>query len=210
MKRELSGTKTTKRARRNVGLRATEERLDQLRTIAAKRGISVQALFDEIGDLLIQECARTPDGSIQGRISLVQGDDAGWRRLFLKALPGVAAIKRADDLTLVWVNEGYESLTGESREALVGRTVGEIWATRESADEIQNHDREARDKDRATVEIETVNGKWGKQIRLRIRFPIHDQTGKVVYLGAIGFDYEQILSKIQAAPISSPSAASSQ
>lgn len=180
--------------RRNLGIRATRERQANLQRVARARGTSVQAMFDEFVDQLCSE-GREADGPHTNHSDVLP--DSKWRNLFLKALPAVAAIKRAADLKLVWVNEEYVAMTGEASQSLVGRSVGEIWAARESADLIERHDREALNQERATVEIEEVRDRWGRPLRrLRIRFPIHDGSGEVKYLGAVGFECEQILSRL--------------
>ena len=115
-------------------------------------------------------------------------------------MPAAAVIKHRD-LTVAWVNEGYMAMTIESPEELIGKRVEQIWAARDSAVLIEQHDQEVLDQRRATVQIEEVKDKWGKALeRLRIRFPIYNEKGEIQYLGAIGFDYHQIVSRITIEP----------
>jgi PAS domain-containing protein len=174
--------------RSNLGLRATPEVKERLRMISQARGTTVQGLFDELIPQLVSEPAR--DGE-PGPPAAAPGGSK-WSQLFLKNLPAAAVIKNLD-LKFVWVNEGYMAMTHKSAGDLLGKGVGDNWATRDSAQLIETNDRVVLDQKRATVQIETVKDHWGKtQERFRIRFPIYDDKGEVEYLGAIGFDYQQI------------------
>lgn len=186
-----------KAKRKNLGLRASPEKQSRLRQLALARGISLQAVFDEAMDKLLSEAqhvANEPPGA--GQIGI--RPDSEWRTLFLRALPAAAAIKSVENLTLVWVNEGYAAMAGEAASSLVGKRVGQIWAARDSAALIEAHDREVLKKNHATVQIEKVKDRWGKSMRrLRIRFPVYGNLGEIQYLGAIGFNYDEILSQIR-------------
>jgi hypothetical protein len=184
--------KHVKPARKNLGLRATPDRLTQLRQLAERNKTSLQGIFDKWFDALLDGQSGTPDAQETGSTMGL------WSELFLRALPGAVVIKRAEDLSIVWVNDGYAAWVGESREALHGRRVGQIWATRESAQTIEERDRQALADECATVEVDDVKDRFGQRIkRLRVRFPIHDKSGNKEYLGAIGFDCEKIHSKLR-------------
>ena len=177
------------RKRRNLGLRVSEDEHRRLREVAEARRTSVQQLFGQmLADLTSNSTDETPlsDGTLPAD---------HWPALFLKALPGVAVIKHAGDLSIAWVNEGYTLMTGEPLEALIGKRVGQIWATRESAELIEQNDNDALTRGCATVAIEYVKDRrWGTDLRrLRIRFPIRGRDGKPRYLGAIGFDYDKVI-----------------
>ena len=186
--------------RRNLGLRATDEMSRQLQSIAESRRTSVQGLFEQVMEGVTSEARARRVEMTPPPSNRAQSDDT-WRMLFLKSLPAAAVIKRASDLAVVWVNEGYTAMTTESPGALIGKRVGQIWAARESATLIEEHDREALSRGCATVEIENVRDRWGKSLRrLRIRFPIHGEDGDIEYLGAIGFDYDHIVSRLPSRP----------
>jgi len=167
-----------KNDRRNLGLRATSDELERLKKIAKDRGMSLQGIFNLFkADLL------SGGSSIESR--------------FLKAIPASAVIKNRD-LKIVWVNDGYAAVAG-SKESLIGKSIGEIFATALSAEKIEAADRKIFKEKHATISVETVLNKWGKNLqRLRFRFPIPGPGGQVEYLGAIGFDIDEVVDEIKA------------
>jgi hypothetical protein len=169
---------TLKSARRkNLGLRATPEEQKSLQEIARERGTSIQQLFNEFMRSLL-----TGQANLDTR--------------FLQALPASAVVKKPD-LTIYRVNEGYSKVAGP-RESLIGRTIGEIWATEKSAEAIEAEDRTIFKEKHATVRVESVRDLWGRELRrLRFRFPIPGLSGSdVEYLGAIGFEIDEVVSQV--------------
>jgi hypothetical protein len=112
-------------------------------------------------------------------------------------MPASAVIKTKNH-KIVWVNEGYVAIAG-ARKDLIGKSIGELWASAPSAVKIEKVDETIFKLKHAIVSVETVNDLWGKKLeRLRFRFPIRGPSGEVEYMGAIGFDIDQVVGQVEA------------
>ena len=159
--------------RKNLGVRATVEDHTKLREIAKIQGKSLQGLFTDV-------------------IRQVLSGESELETRFLRSLPASAVMKNRAK-KIVWVNPGYAAIAGP-RESLIGKTIREVWASPTSAKEIEEQDDQIFRLKHATIRVETVLDRWGKKLqRLRFRFPIPGSTGEVQYLGAIGFDIEDVI-----------------
>src|ERR1700680_3540252 len=162
-----------KALRKNLGIRATVRDATKLTAIAAREGKTLQGFFSEF-------------------ISRVVSGEAELETRFLRSLPASAVIKDKAK-RIVWVNPGYSAIAGP-QESLIGKTIQEVWASDDSAKEIEEQDERIFDLKHATMRVETVLDRWGKELqRLRFRFPILGSKGDVEYLGAIGFSIDDVM-----------------
>jgi PAS domain S-box-containing protein len=87
----------------------------------------------------------------------------------------------------MFVNRPYVEFAGQSEDAVLGRTVADL-RSQEDADSAAAHDAEVIQRRRAMQwEVEIPSGA-GPRRTLIIKFPIYDDGGAVVSIGAILFD----------------------
>ena len=110
---------------------------------------------------------------------------------FLRDL-SVAAVAKLPDGTVLWGNPEYERLLGKEIAAIAGKKVSDIWPP-EYAEKIIEHDRQVAQTGTSMAVLEMVPASDKEYVRFTIRFPIFDETRRVVIVGAVGCYWDQVV-----------------
>lgn len=105
---------------------------------------------------------------------------------FMQHLPGTAAMRDAGGRFL-FVNETWEKVFGRSREEWWGKTMAEVWPSKQALS-FQEMDRLVINEGRPLENIETLEQGGQEHCWLMNRFPIPSPDDQAVMVGAIGID----------------------
>jgi diguanylate cyclase (GGDEF)-like protein/PAS domain S-box-containing protein len=120
--------------------------------------------------------------------------------LFMQHLPGPAFIKALDG-SFEYVNLSFEKLANSSRDALIGKKIGDLWPR--NAELHATNDAWVKDNNRALRTFEDISHIDGDHSYLVHKFPIPDETGQPAFIGGIAIDItDRILAERKVARLS--------
>jgi PAS domain S-box-containing protein len=105
---------------------------------------------------------------------------------FMRHLPGTAVMRDFEGRYL-FVNEAWEKIQGRSRQDWEGRTIAEVWPP-EMAALIGASDEQVITRGESVQTIEDIPQADGTHNWLINKFPIQDQDGRPILVGAVGID----------------------
>lgn len=98
-----------------------------------------------------------------------------------------------DDFRIISLNQGYEKISGRSREAIQGKTVTELYQP-DQAELFRDHDLQTVEQGKiVAIEAEPFTNAIGQTMTLRTsKVPIRDEHGAIAYLLCIAEDITEL------------------